>query len=106
MKMMKQVKKLKNRPVLTSFFGWLLFPGMYLLVGIFTGLGVSVENSFIIASPAGFLGFCCWIAAFIISSRKLIKGKNVTVSIAGLISSLIPLAFLAFAFWVAVNGGV
>mgnify|MGYP003385256686 CR=1 FL=1 len=104
--MMKKVADLKDRPVLTGFYGWLLFPGMYLLVGVFTALGVSVEVSFIIASPAGFLGFICWVASFVISVQKLLSGQSIVASTSGLLLSLIPLSFLAFGFWVASNGGV
>lgn len=103
---MQIVAKLKDRPVLTSFYGWVFFPSMYLLVGIFTALGVSVEASFIAASPAGLLGFVCWVAAFIISVQQLLRGQNIGTSIGGLFSSFLPLSFLAYGFWVAANGGV
>lgn len=92
--------------MLTSFYGWLLFPGMYLLVGIFTALGISVEMSFLVASPAGVLGFICWVAALTISVQRLLQGQSIGISISGLIFSLIPLSFLTYGFWVAVNGGV
>jgi hypothetical protein len=68
--------------------------------------GMSVEISFLIASPAGVLGFSFWVAAFIISTLWLVKAKNIAVSVGGLVSSFIPLAFLGFAFLVAVNGGI
>lgn len=103
---LQKVAKLRDRPVLTSFYGWILFPGMYLLVGILTALGVSVEASFIAASPAGLLGFTCWVAAFIISLQQLSRGQNIGASVGGLLSSFVPLSFLAFGFWVAANGGV
>lgn len=104
--MISQLSKLKNRPLLVSVLGWLLFPGMYLLVGVFTVLGVPVEASFLIASPAGVLGFSCWVVAFIFSVLQLTRRESLATSIGGLLSSFIPLAFLGFAFWMAVNGGV
>lgn len=79
---------------------------MYLVVGIFAALGLSVEASFLIASPLGVLGFGCWVTTFIISLVWLFKAKNLTVAFGGLISASIPLAFLGFVFWVAANGGV
>lgn len=104
--MIEKISKLRNKPLLLSALGWLLFPGMYLLVGVFTALGVSVETSFLIASPAGVLGFCFWVAAFIISALWLFKAKNIAVSVGGLVLSCMPLLFLGFAFWLAANGGV
>ncbi|KZM38662.1 hypothetical protein OA92_23015 [Marinomonas sp. SBI22] len=103
---MKRVSKLTKNPALTSFYGWLLFPSMYLLVGIFTSVGVSVETSFIVASPTGILGFICWAVAFIISIKQILNGQITANSLGGMLSSFIPFAFLGFAFWVAVNGGV
>lgn len=89
-----------------SILGWLLFPAMYLLVGIFTVLDLSVEASFLIASPVGMLGFCCWVTALIISVVWLFKAKNLAVAFGGLVSSAIPLTFLGFGFWMAINGVV
>lgn len=104
--MIDKILKLKDKPLLVSIFGWLFFPGMYLLVGILTSLGTSVETAFIAASPAGVIGFTCWVAAFIFSLQHLVKRQRIPASIGGLVASLIPLAFLAYAFWIAVNGGV
>lgn len=104
--MMEQILKLKNKPILICVFGWLLFPGMYLLVGILTALGASVETAFIVASPAGIMGFVCWVTTFMLSLLNLAKGLRISTSIAGLVTSIIPLAFLGFAFWVSANGGV
>ena len=104
--MINHFSKLKNRPLLVSVFGWVLFPSMYLLVGILTAFGTSVETSFLITSPVGVLGFICWVAAFIISVSQLVKRESFVASIGGLFSSFIPLAFLGFGFWVATNGGV
>lgn len=103
---MEQLLKLKDRPVLTSVFGWLLFPSMYMLVGIFTALGVSVETSFILAAPVGILGFICWVAAFFTSLGQLAKGQLRATSIGGMVSSSVPLLFLGYGFWVVANGGV
>lgn len=79
---------------------------MYLLVSILTALGLSVEASFLTASPVGVLGFGCWVSAFIISVVWLYRGKNITLAFSGLAASGIPLAFLGFGLWVAANGGV
>ena len=104
--MIERFSKLKDKPLMLAFFGWLLFPGMYLLAGAFTALGVSVEMSFLIASPTGVFGFIFWVTAFIVSTLWLVKAKNIAVSVGGVVLSVIPLAFLGFGFWVAVNGGV
>ena len=104
--MIEKLSRLRSKPLLLSILGWLLFPAMYLLVGIFTALGLSVEVSFLIASPAGVLGFGCWVTAFIISVVWLFKTKNLAVAFGGFVSSIVPLAFLGFGFWVAANGGV
>jgi len=103
---MKQVSKLIENPGLTSLYGWLLFPGMYLLAGILIDVGVSVDTSFLVASPVGFLGFICWVTSLTISIKQVLNGQITAVSLGGMLSSFIPFAFLGFAFWVVVNGGV
>ncbi|WP_185234980.1 hypothetical protein [Teredinibacter franksiae] len=104
--MIESFSKLKDKPLLLSGLGWLLFPGMYLLVGVFTALGASVETSFLIAAPAGVLGFVFWVAALTFGASGLLKSNNIAASLGGLVASIVPLAFLGFAFWVALNGGV
>ncbi len=104
--MIESLSKLKDKPRLLAVLGWVLFPGMYLLVGVFTALGISVEISFLIASPVGVLGFVFWVAAFIISLLWLFEAKNIAVSVGGLVLSFIPLALLGFGFWIAATGGV
>ncbi len=105
MKRMKiQFSRLKEKPLLTSLIGWLLFPGMYVLVGIFTFFGVSVETSFIMAAPAGVLGFFAWVSAFAFSLIKLYQGQHIPASLVALISSLVPLGFLLISFWAVING--
>jgi len=79
---------------------------MYLFLGVLTALGVTVETAFLIAAPLGVLGFCCWVFAFIICLLQFINKVFLLSSIGALFSSVIPLAFLAFGFWVAANGGV
>ena len=79
---------------------------MYLLVGILTALGLSVEASFLIASPVGLLGFVCWVSAFIISVVWLYRAKSTAVAFCSLVASGIPLAFMGLGFWVVANGGV
>lgn len=103
--MKDKINKLIEKPLLMSIIGWVLFPGMYLLVGIFTTLDLSVEVSFIIASPAALVGFAAWVMAFAVSLRSLIQGRLIAVSIGGLVSSIIPLIFLGYGFWIAANGG-
>lgn len=103
--MIAQGVKLKERPLLTGVLGWLFFPGMYFLVGLLTALGVSVENAFIWAAPAGLIGFVCWVAGLIFSLQHLRRSKKWVTALAGLVVSVVPLLFLGFAFWLAANGG-
>ena len=104
--MLERVSRLKKRPLLTSVLGWVLFSGMYLLVGIITSIGTSVENAFILASPLGVIGFACWVSGFIFSLQYLTTGKDIPGSVGGLVASTIPLAFLIFVVLIAANGGV
>ncbi|MBX2849569.1 MAG: hypothetical protein KTR16_14705 [Acidiferrobacterales bacterium] len=98
--------KLKDRPLKLSLLGWGLFIGMYFLVGVFTIIGLSVQFSFVLASPAGAGGFCCWLIAFTISITWLVSRKNCAIALGALISSTFPMALLITAFGIAANGGV
>ena len=104
--MIQTLAKYSNRPLAVSLFGWILFLGMYLLVGIFSVAGMSTKTSFIVASLVGILGFLCWLAALIISVVQLFKGLTIGASIGAFFLSLIPLSFLTYSFFIAANGGV
>jgi len=98
--------KLSNSPLLVAILGWALFPSMYLVVGILTTLGFSIERAFLIAMPLGLTGFSSWVIAFALSALNLIKRDSFFPSLLGLALSSIPLAFCSYGFWIAANGGV
>ena len=104
--MIGKLKKSKGMLLLLSILGWVLFPGMYLLIDILGKLEFPVQISFLIAASSGLIGFLLWVAAFFISIVWLVKAKNIAVSVGALVLSVVPLAFLFFAYLVALSGGV
>lgn len=100
------VAAMKAKPFRTSVIGWVSFPSMYLLVGVFSASGISVETSFLIASPLGLFGFICWVAAFWFGMLQLLQGERNLSSLGGVILSAAPLIFLGIGLGVAFHGGV
>jgi len=100
-------KGLLSRPILLSVLGWLLFPGMYLAVGILTALKVQVELAFLIAAPLGILGYLSWVLSFFVSFRKMVWSQSKVASIIGILFSGLPLALFTYGFiFVIGTGGV
>ena len=100
------LSKLKGKPILLSIIGWLLFLCIYLDIGVFTALGISVEASVLFSFLCGIFGLGFWITAFISSILGLFKARNITASIANLIFTFLPFALLGYGFSIAIRGGV
>lgn len=104
--MIDWIRSLKKKPFLVCIFGWLLFPAMYLLVGIFTAFGISVETAFILASPAGVIGFLLWFLSIMFGINAIREHVNIASSSVAIIASVVPLVFLFYSFWLSANGYV
>jgi len=100
------IKYLLSNHYLFAIFGWALFPGMYVAVGLLTQTSIEVPKAFSLASPLGVLGFISWILAAALSFRKSVWRETRVKTIVALLLSVPPLIFLAFGYWVATNGGV
>ena len=100
-------KKIKEKPLVACIFGWVLFPSMYLLIGVFTTIGIAVQTAFILSLPFGVLGVVFWVLS-LSNSIKQIWSRNHTISSwLALIAASIPLLFMAFGMYIAAfKGGV
>ncbi|MCP3889918.1 MAG: hypothetical protein GY702_13760 [Desulfobulbaceae bacterium] len=99
--------KVKANPLLACIIGWVLFPCMYLLIGLFTTLGLAVQTAFILSLPLGILGFIFWLLSLNNSTKEIWSKKHTLSNWLALIGASIPLLFLTFGMYIAVfKGGV
>jgi len=102
--MLQQIKSFKDKALVLGLFGWLLFPGMYLLVGLLTAVGVDVIPAFVLSSPLGLIGVICWIFGIHSGFMSLLQNKSILVSIVAITIAILPLLFLGYIVWLSAKG--
>jgi uncharacterized membrane protein len=94
----------KEKPIYLIIYGWLLFPSMYLLVGILSSLHMQVVLAFAISAPLGIIGFIFWVIGVFFSFKSLLKKQAIVVSTVAFLIGMLPIAFLGYVFWLSANG--
>ncbi len=95
----KWIAKVTERPFQLCILGWVLFPAMYFLLGVFTeNLGIPMDFAIAFAAPSGLIGFCCWLVSLFMGIKSLSQGRSVGLSILTIVGAFIPLAFIALVF--------
>ena len=96
--------KHKEKPLYLVLYGWLLFPSMYLFVGILSALNIQVILALSISAPLGIIGFIFWVSGVYFSFISLANKRAIVVSALVLLIGLLPIAFLFYGFWLSTNG--